>query len=175
MALLRAATSGDIGPVLETNRVLLRAPQMSDYPAWAELRAASQDFLVPWEPLWAPDELSRSSFRRRISSGIHFHVHGPVFPNSILTVIIGDQVKRCFPGRRQAWCRRWSSRRANGTSLVDVHRWNGTACTFWRGLAKNHIRLSKDLNGMILGYFLCLLLLFWHLIGSVRLLTCDGK
>ena len=66
MALLRAATSGDIGPVLETNRVVLRAPQMSDYPAWAELRAASQDFLVPWEPLWAPDELSRASFRRRI-------------------------------------------------------------------------------------------------------------
>ncbi|MEM7399186.1 MAG: GNAT family protein [Pseudomonadota bacterium] len=66
MALLRAATSGDIGPVLETSRVLLRAPQMSDYPAWAELRAASQDFLVPWEPLWAPDELSRASFRRRI-------------------------------------------------------------------------------------------------------------
>ncbi len=66
MALLRAATPGDFGPVIETDRVLLRAPQMSDYPAWAELRAASQDFLVPWEPLWAPDELSRASFRRRI-------------------------------------------------------------------------------------------------------------
>lgn len=66
MALLRAATPGDFGPVLQTDRVLLRAPQMSDYPAWAELRAASRDFLVPWEPLWAPDELSRASFRRRI-------------------------------------------------------------------------------------------------------------
>lgn len=66
MALLRAATPGDFGPVIETERVLLRAPQMSDYSAWAELRAASQDFLVPWEPLWAPDELSRASFRRRI-------------------------------------------------------------------------------------------------------------
>ena len=66
MVLLRAATPGDFGPVIETDRVLLRAPQMSDYSAWAELRAASQDFLVPWEPLWAPDELSRASFRRRI-------------------------------------------------------------------------------------------------------------
>ena len=66
MALLRAATPGDFGPVIETDRVLLRAPQMSDYPAWAELRAASHDFLIPWEPLWAPDELSRASFRRRI-------------------------------------------------------------------------------------------------------------
>lgn len=66
MALLRAATPGDIGPVIETERVVLRAPQMSDYPAWAKLRATSRDFLVPWEPLWALDELSRASFRRRV-------------------------------------------------------------------------------------------------------------
>lgn len=66
MALLRAATPGDFGPVLETEKVVLRAPQMSDYPAWAELRATSRDFLIPWEPLWAPDELSRASFRRRV-------------------------------------------------------------------------------------------------------------
>lgn len=66
MALLRAATPSDFGPVLETERVVLRAPQMSDYPAWAELRGDSREFLVPWEPRWAPDELSRSSFRRRV-------------------------------------------------------------------------------------------------------------
>ena len=66
MALLRAASPSDLGPVLETDRVLLRTPQMSDYPAWAELRAASRDFLAPREPLWAADELSRSSFRRRV-------------------------------------------------------------------------------------------------------------
>ena len=34
--------------------------------AWAELRAQSRDFLMPWEPLWASDELSRASFRRRV-------------------------------------------------------------------------------------------------------------
>jgi ribosomal-protein-alanine N-acetyltransferase len=66
MALLRTATSSDIGPVIDAERVLLRTPQMSDYPVWAELRAASRDFLTPWEPLWAADELSRSSFRRRV-------------------------------------------------------------------------------------------------------------
>jgi [ribosomal protein S5]-alanine N-acetyltransferase len=66
MALLRTATSSDIGPVIDAERVSLRTPQMSDYPAWAELRAASRDFLTPWEPLWAADELSRSSFRRRV-------------------------------------------------------------------------------------------------------------
>jgi len=45
---------------------MLRTPQMADYPAWAELRTNSRDFLMPWEPLWAPDELSRASFRRRV-------------------------------------------------------------------------------------------------------------
>jgi ribosomal-protein-alanine N-acetyltransferase len=66
MALLRAASASDLGPVLESGRVVLRTPQMSDYPAWAELRAASREFLTPWEPLWSSDELSRASFRRRV-------------------------------------------------------------------------------------------------------------
>ena len=66
MALLRAASPSDLGPVIETDVVMLRTPQMSDYPSWAELRAQSRDFLTPWEPLWASDELSRASFRRRV-------------------------------------------------------------------------------------------------------------
>lgn len=66
MALLRTATPSDLGPVIEAEKVVLRTPQMSDYPAWAELRAASHEFLTPWEPLWATDELSRASFRRRV-------------------------------------------------------------------------------------------------------------
>lgn len=66
MALLRAASPSDFGPVIETGRVMLRTPQMADYPAWAELRASSREFLMPWEPLWALDELSRASFRRRV-------------------------------------------------------------------------------------------------------------
>lgn len=66
MALLRAASASDLGPVLESGRVVLRTPQMSHYPAWAELRAASREFLTPWEPLWSNDELSRASFRRRV-------------------------------------------------------------------------------------------------------------
>ena len=66
MALLRAASASDLVRVLEFDRVVLRTPQMSDYPAWAELRAASREFLTPWEPLWSNDELSRASFRRRV-------------------------------------------------------------------------------------------------------------
>ena len=66
MALLRTASPSDFGPIIESERVMLRTPQMSDYPAWAELRASSREFLVAWEPRWAMDELTRASFRRRV-------------------------------------------------------------------------------------------------------------
>jgi ribosomal-protein-alanine N-acetyltransferase len=39
---------------------------MSDFNAWAELRENSRDFLVPWEPTWPEDDLTKSSFRRRL-------------------------------------------------------------------------------------------------------------
>lgn len=53
-------------PLLQGERLYLRAPQVSDYRAWANLRALSRDFLAPWEPLWADDDLERSAFRHRI-------------------------------------------------------------------------------------------------------------
>ena len=53
-------------PVLQGDGVFLRYPEMSDYAAWAALRNESREFLAPWEPVWAADELSRSAFRRRI-------------------------------------------------------------------------------------------------------------
>jgi ribosomal-protein-alanine N-acetyltransferase len=39
---------------------------MGDFPAWAALREESRSFLTPWEPTWPLDDLTRSSFRRRI-------------------------------------------------------------------------------------------------------------
>lgn len=53
-------------PVLQGDGITLRYPQMSDFAAWAALRGESREFLSPWEPTWAADELSRSAFRRRI-------------------------------------------------------------------------------------------------------------
>ncbi len=44
----------------------LRAPQLSDWSEWAQLRAASRDFLTPWEPTWLEDELTRNAYRRRL-------------------------------------------------------------------------------------------------------------
>src|SRR5262245_18577865 len=66
MALLRAVSTSDVGPVLESGHVTLRTPQMSDYPEWAALRGRSREFLSPWQPLWASDGLSRAAFRRRV-------------------------------------------------------------------------------------------------------------
>lgn len=46
--------------------VMLRAPQMADFPAWSALRESSRNFLTPWEPTWPADDLTRPSFRRRL-------------------------------------------------------------------------------------------------------------
>jgi ribosomal-protein-alanine N-acetyltransferase len=66
MAFFRTVGSSDLMPAITGDGVALRAPQMSDCSEWAALREASRDFLTPWEPTWPADDLTRSSFRRRI-------------------------------------------------------------------------------------------------------------
>jgi ribosomal-protein-alanine N-acetyltransferase len=51
---------------IETERMTLRLPQHSDYRAWSQLRSDSRDFLVPWEPTWAEDHLTRKAFTNRV-------------------------------------------------------------------------------------------------------------
>ena len=53
-------------PRVETERMLLRLPMHSDYRDWSELRAESREFLVPWEPAWSDDHLSRRAFANRV-------------------------------------------------------------------------------------------------------------
>jgi ribosomal-protein-alanine N-acetyltransferase len=48
--------------------VTLRPPQVGDFEAWRELRAASRDFLQPWEPVWPADDLTRTGFNRRLTA-----------------------------------------------------------------------------------------------------------
>lgn len=66
MAFLRSNLGHDNGPLVRGKRIVLRVPQMHDYVAWAEIRQQSREHLVPWEPTWARDELTRAAFRRRI-------------------------------------------------------------------------------------------------------------
>jgi ribosomal-protein-alanine N-acetyltransferase len=49
-----------------TARLSLRLPEHRDFREWAKLRHESKAFLSPWEPIWAPDHLSRASFTNRV-------------------------------------------------------------------------------------------------------------
>ena len=66
MAFFRTVSFSEPLPSVEGDGVYLRAPQMSDYSEWTTLREASRAFLVPWEPTWPSDDLTRGAFRRRL-------------------------------------------------------------------------------------------------------------
>jgi ribosomal-protein-alanine N-acetyltransferase len=66
MAFFRSVTFSEPQPVIAGEAVFLRAPQMADHAEWSALRAASREFLTPWEPTWPADDLTRAAFRRRI-------------------------------------------------------------------------------------------------------------
>ncbi len=51
---------------IETERLTLREPRLSDYRAWSALRRQSAEFLIPWEPQWARDHLTRKGFANRV-------------------------------------------------------------------------------------------------------------
>ncbi|MDE0851408.1 GNAT family protein [Yoonia sp.] len=51
---------------LETERLTLRPPTHADFRAWVALRAESREFLIPWEPTWAPEHLTRKAFTNRV-------------------------------------------------------------------------------------------------------------
>jgi ribosomal-protein-alanine N-acetyltransferase len=46
--------------------VYLRPGEMRDFDQWSWLRDISRDFLIPWEPTWPADDLTRTAFRRRL-------------------------------------------------------------------------------------------------------------
>jgi [ribosomal protein S5]-alanine N-acetyltransferase len=66
MAFFRTVGLPETPPAIERYGVLLRPPQMADYAEWASLRERSRAFLVPWEPTWPADDLTRGAFRRRL-------------------------------------------------------------------------------------------------------------
>lgn len=65
MALFRLSSSV---PVLvpRGRGLFLRAPEMSDFLQWRQLRECSRAYLTPWEPIWPADDLTRVGFRRRL-------------------------------------------------------------------------------------------------------------
>jgi len=51
---------------IESDRIVLRPPQHSDFRDWVGLRRESMEFLTPWEPTWASDHLTRKAFTNRV-------------------------------------------------------------------------------------------------------------
>jgi [ribosomal protein S5]-alanine N-acetyltransferase len=66
MAFFRTINFSEPTPAIGGEGVVLRTPQMTDHAEWAALREASREFLIPWEPTWPADDLTRGAFRRRI-------------------------------------------------------------------------------------------------------------
>ncbi|MGA7681788.1 MAG: GNAT family protein [Pseudolabrys sp.] len=66
MAFFRTVSSNDTMPGISGAGVTLRPPHSGDFAEWAALRETSRAFLTPWEPIWPPDDLTRSAFRRRL-------------------------------------------------------------------------------------------------------------
>ena len=66
MAFFRTVSFNETMPGIGGAGVTLRAPNSGDYSEWSTLRETSREFLVPWEPTWPADDLTRSAFRRRL-------------------------------------------------------------------------------------------------------------
>jgi ribosomal-protein-alanine N-acetyltransferase len=51
---------------IETERLTLRQPLLTDFRDWSAMREQSAEFLIPWEPVWASDHLTRKGFSNRV-------------------------------------------------------------------------------------------------------------
>ena len=60
-------------PTLEQGDVVLRAAQLTDYPAWAALRERSREHLTRWEPDWLDKDATLDAFRIRLR--LHDRLH----------------------------------------------------------------------------------------------------
>ncbi len=56
-----------VDPRLTLQRLYLRPPSRKDWAEWAELRSESREFLLPWEPTWPHNALSKTMFRRQLA------------------------------------------------------------------------------------------------------------
>lgn len=65
---------------LDGGTVTLRPPKAADYAEWAAVRAASREFLQPWEPVWNRDDLTRPAYRRRLDAWRRDMDQGQTYP-----------------------------------------------------------------------------------------------
>lgn len=51
---------------IRSEGLYLRSPRPSDWKAWSTIRMESRQHLIPWEPVWSIDSLTKSSFKARL-------------------------------------------------------------------------------------------------------------
>jgi ribosomal-protein-alanine N-acetyltransferase len=51
---------------IEGRTIIVKSIAYDDWLEWSTLRAASRDFLAPWEAIWPIDALSETAFERRV-------------------------------------------------------------------------------------------------------------
>jgi ribosomal-protein-alanine N-acetyltransferase len=120
MAFFRTVGFSEQLPVVAGDGVLLRTPQMGDYGDWAALRELSREFLTPWEPTWPTDDLTRSSFRRRIKRYYEDQRSDMAYPFFIF--------------------RKADNALLGGLTLANVRRGCAQACSlgYWMGVSWAH-------------------------------------
>lgn len=87
---------------IETERMTLRLPTHGDWNQWAALREESADFLIPWEPVWAGDHLTRRAFTNRVYWAARAEAQGTALPlllirredQALLGAITLDNIRR---------------------------------------------------------------------------------
>lgn len=87
---------------IETERMTLRLPAHTDWRPWADLRARSEAFLAPWEPVWSQDHLSRRAFTNRVYWAARAEAQGTALPllllrrqdQALLGAITLDNIRR---------------------------------------------------------------------------------
>ncbi len=80
MALFRLGAPSEISSFVRGEGVFLRPPEPRDYEAWSDLREKSRAFLTPWEPTWPGDDLTRTSFRRRLRRNLQEMSNDEAYP-----------------------------------------------------------------------------------------------
>lgn len=71
-------------PIISNADYVLRLPQISDHEEWRQLRKESYEFLQPWEPVWAGDDLSLRQFRARVRRNEREYSSGSAIPLFII-------------------------------------------------------------------------------------------
>lgn len=87
---------------VETERMTLRLPEHGDWRQWSEVREASAEFLVKWEPVWANDHLTRRAFTNRVYWAQRAEAQGQALPmllvrrsdNQLLGALTLDNIRR---------------------------------------------------------------------------------